>query len=605
MKLSKLYCNAKGFKNTTFNLNGLNVVYADVASKIEDKKNSHDLGKTKFAEILDFLFLKEVDAKRHFLFKIKDDYDVSIFHNYIFYLELLLNSGQYLTIKRGVANNTKISFSLNEQQTKEYFPPANWELENIGIKQAKKELSKFLALDFFHNKSYDFRKAINYCLRSQNDYDDVYKLSKYAVGKDKEWKPFMFDLLGFNGKLLTIKYNNDEQREEIKNYIDKLKNEYSVKTEDRDDIVAQIKLIENDSKEIEERIDQFNFYEQDKELINKGIEEIETSISNYNTLAYNLSFEIDKLRKSITNNFSFNLDKVQKVFEESELYFPEQLKHDYERLISFNKSLTIERNKLLKKSLNIKEEELRDTNVELQKLNNKKEELLSYLRETDAFRKFKFYQKELVKIEGQLITLKEKLKTIDIIINKEKERGTILKEIEGTVDELRNIYQHTENNSNYSDIRTKFSNYYKKIMDEDARISWNINTNNNVDFLPPKVQTKGELIKDTAKDEGNTYRKLLCVAFDLAVLCSYNQESFFRFVYHDDVLSQQDNGIKNRLLELVRDLTKRYNLQYILSVIKSDLPIDGNEKPIYFSNSEIILRLHDKDQTGTLFGFEF
>jgi uncharacterized protein YydD (DUF2326 family) len=58
-------------------------------------------------------------------------------------------------------------------------------------------------------------------------------------------------------------------------------------------------------------------------------------------------------------------------------------------------------------------------------------------------------------------------------------------------------------------------------------------------------------MKETAKDEVNTYKKFLCVAFDLAILCSYNKESYFRFVYHDDVLSQQDNGIKTRLLALV------------------------------------------------------
>ena len=142
-------------------------------------------------------------------------------------------------------------------------------------------------------------------------------------------------------------------------------------------------------------------------------------------------------------------------------------------------------------------------------------------------------------------------------------------------------------------------------MDEDARISWKINTNNNVDFIPPIIHSRDVIKKETAKDEGNTYKKVLCVAFNLAVVCAYNQESYFRFVYHDDVLSQQDNGIKNRLLELLRDLTQKYNLQYILSVIKSDLPYDEEERFINFSEDEIILKLHDRYQTGTLFDLEF
>jgi uncharacterized protein YydD (DUF2326 family) len=111
--------------------------------------------------------------------------------------------------------------------------------------------------------------------------------------------------------------------------------------------------------------------------------------------------------------------------------------------------------------------------------------------------------------------------------------------------------------------------------------------------------------KDTAKDEGNTYMKLLCVAFDLAILCTYNKESYYRFIYHDDVLSQQDNGIKTRFLELIKEIIQKYNIQYILSVIKSDLPTDNEERPIRFEDNEIVLRLNDKDPSGTLFGFEF
>lgn len=136
-------------------------------------------------------------------------------------------------------------------------------------------------------------------------------------------------------------------------------------------------------------------------------------------------------------------------------------------------------------------------------------------------------------------------------------------------------------------------------------ISWSINANNNVDFKPPIIKTKDHLSKDTANDEGRTYRKILCVVFDLAVLVAYNKESYFRFVYHDDVLSQQDNGIKLRLLDLVDNVTKNNDIQYILSVIKSDLPTDVSDEFIYFKKDNVVLELNDRDEAGTLFGFEF
>lgn len=606
MKLSKLYCNDAGFKNVRFNLRGLSVIYADVIAddaptKNKEKKNSHSLGKTKLAELIDFLFLKGVN-RQHFLFKEKNG--ELIFKDHTFYLELLLNSGRYLTIRRSVAAPTKISFALLDQSTEGFIPPVEWQQEDISFQPAKRLLADYLALDFFSNKKYDYRKAISYSIRMQGDYEDVYKLSKFKQGNDVDWKPFMFDLLGFDGRLLEAKYKNDDKRNDIKAFIENLKNEYSVKVEDRDDIVAQMQQIEAESKEIEARIDSFNFYEQDKRLIDEGIEEIESQISDLNTLSYGLNYEISRLQQSIQNKFAFNLDKVNKVFEESSVYFPDQLRADYDALMQFNTALTTERNKLLKTTLDNKQQELGALNKQLQELNGRKENLLSFLRDTDSFKRFKQYQKDLVKIQGRLLTLEKRLSTIDLILAKEQEREDLLKDIESTVLQLRKEFQHTEKNARYADIRARFASYYKRIMDEDARMSWSVNNSNNVDFPPPKVQDKADLEQDTAKDDGRTYKKMLCIAFDLAVLCAYNEESYFRFVYHDDVLSQQDNGIKTRLIQLVRELSAQYDFQYILSAIRSDLPVDSKDRPVYFSDEETVLRL-DKDEAGTLFGFEF
>jgi uncharacterized protein YydD (DUF2326 family) len=493
MKLSKLYCNQSGFKNIQFNLSGISVIYADVKTQLKEKKNSHDLGKTKLSELIDFLFLKEI-GKEHFLLRHEKEH----FHNHVFYLEILLNSGQYLTIKRAVQNNTKISFTLNEATNEEFRPPINWEIPNIPIERAKKQLSEYLSLDFFANKTYDYRKALSYSLRTPpEDYSDVYQLSKFGKGKDLFWKPFMFDLIGFNGALLELKYQNDAQIKEIDLFIDNLKKEYSINVDDRDDYVAQMKDIEKEAKGTEQQIDRFNFYEQDKELVKKGIEDIESSISQMNSLSYNLNYEIDRLRNSLKNKFAFDLNKVDKIFKESQIIFPDQLKQDYSSLIDFNNKLTIERNKLLKSSLEKKTSELFQINNQLQELNQRKEDLLSFIQDTDSFKKFKNYQKELIKTEGRLFSIKEKIKNIDLIIHKEDEIDDLSKKIEGTVQELNQVYRTTESNERYSDIRTKFSDYYKTIMDEAAHIFWKINSNNNVEFVPPKVHSK--------KDEQRQY----------------------------------------------------------------------------------------------------
>ncbi|MBK7441310.1 MAG: DUF2326 domain-containing protein [Bacteroidetes bacterium] len=46
-------------------------------------------------------------------------------------------------------------------------------------------------------------------------------------------------------------------------------------------------------------------------------------------------------------------------------------------------------------------------------------------------------------------------------------------------------------------------------------------------------------------------------------------------------------------------------MQYILSIIKDDLPRDENDNPIMFTDEEIIMELHDKDNSGKLFKTSF
>ncbi|RAV28044.1 DUF2326 domain-containing protein [Sinomicrobium soli] len=604
MKLSKLYCNDDRFKNVRFNLRGLNVIYADVVTNLKDKKNSHDLGKTKLAELIDYLLIKKID-KSNFLLKAIDEKGKQLFKSHIFYLEILLNSGKFLTIKRSLETPTKTSISINEQTINGYIPPLNWEYENLGIKAAKEILEFYFNFDFFKNKPYDYRKAINYCIRMQPDYEDVYRLSKFKGGKDVDWKPFMFDLLGFDGKILREKYINNNKQEEIDNHIKQLKKDFSVNDADRDEIIAQIGLQESKAKDAENKIDQLNFYEQDKHLIEEGIDQIENKISELNSLSYNLNFDISKLQNSIKNNFSFDLPKIERVFKESKVYFPDDLKKDYSDLIKFNEELTKDRNRLLKKTIAEKSKQLHEINADLKELSLKKENLLGFLTDTDTFRRLKDYQKILARIESELIQLKERLRIIDRIVELNNEKEELKKEIENTVKELKNISNHTEKNKKYNLVRTLFSNFFNEVMDEDTYISWSLNSSNNVDFKPPTIKTKDQFSKDTAKDEGRTYKKILCVVFDLAILVAYNKESYFRFVYHDDVLSQQDNGIKIRLLKLIHEVTSTYDIQYLLSVIKSDLPTNEKDEPIYFDQKDIVLELNDKNASGTLFGFEF
>ncbi|MDP2037297.1 MAG: hypothetical protein Q8L04_07925, partial [Ignavibacteria bacterium] len=151
MKLSKLYSN-KAFHNTEFNT-GLNVIYADVKAKISTN-SSHSIGKTKFIKLLDFLLLKKITPKKHFLTSTRDTETNTLkFNGYAFYLEILLNSGSYLTIKRTVADSSKISLKISENSVKDFEIPISWDFDNISIDEAREKLNEYLNFDFFKNNT--------------------------------------------------------------------------------------------------------------------------------------------------------------------------------------------------------------------------------------------------------------------------------------------------------------------------------------------------------------------------------------------------------------------------------------------------------------------
>jgi uncharacterized protein YydD (DUF2326 family) len=597
MKLSKLYSN-KPFHNTTFN-SGLNVIFADVKAKTSPN-SSHSIGKTKFIRLLDFLLLKTITPKKHFLTSTKDPETNSLkFNGYEFYLEILLNSGEYLTIKRAVLDSSKVSIRLSKESIIDYIIPKDWEFINLTITDAKLKLNEYLDFDFFIKyPSLDFRDTINYSLRvpDDGDYGDLFKLSKFTFD-EKKWKTFMFSLLGFDSTSVTEKYKIEEEVKQKEKVIKEQEEGFNIQSNQKDEIEGFIQVLNKGKQEKLYELDNLNFFNQDNRLIIELVQDIESKISELNKASYNLQFEIKKINESLQGEYNFDINIVREVFREVELHFPDQLLKSYTELIEFNKQITIERKVLLKDSLNNKTQLLREVQISLLELNTEKEKYREVIQDNTILKKLKEYQNELIKLENDLARHEAKLDSIKIIESKKNEIDKLNGELKIEIQKVLSILENTSSNDRYVSIRNYFSDFAHSILNYQAIISIAPNKNNNVEF--------NYRIGETKKGDGNTYKKMLCVAFDLALLAEYSNESYFKFVYHDDVFSNQENKIRVRLIELLRKYCLKYNIQYILSIIKDDLPRDENDNFIMFSDSDIIMRLDDKNDDGKLFKMSF
>ncbi len=579
MKISKIYSN-KNFKNIEFN-EKFNAVVAFIESNRKD--DTHNLGKTSLIRVIDFLLLSSYNKNTDKLL------GNNLFIGQDFYGEFKLNSGKYLIVKRSINTATKISFKLNNAKLDSFKFDIDWD-EELTLKKAKSKFNEYL--DFNVLPNWDYRKSITYFLRSQQDYLDVFKLNKFK-GKHKDWKPFVFDLLGFNGTLILEKLEIEEEIDDLKKKIQTLRLEAQIDTSEKDRLEGLLEIKKIELLEIKNQIDKFNFFKEDILTNKQLVEEIDIKLQAFNTDRYRISYEINKIESSLSEiNDDVDDKEINTLFEDVNLYYPKQLKKEYDDLINFQKSLTTERKEYLSETLSLLKIDYTKLNKSIKEIESQKSDLLSLLTEKDSYFKFKEYQKKTIGIEVEIERIKDKLKAIDstlILENDIKDKREIVND---KISELKKSLTERK----HSNINKVFNSIIKEILDTNALISLKLNNQGNVEFNAD-YQNKTDLLK-TSESQGTTYKKLLCVAFDLSLLVNYSDKSFYKFVYHDGALEGLDDRIKIRYINLIKEFCEVYDLQYIVTLIDSDLPKD---MPNLIEDKDICIRLNDKDNSGKLF----
>lgn len=589
MKLSRLYCNDSRFHNMKFN-DGLNVVLGKVCQREDINKDSHNLGKSTLIDVLDFMLLKEV--KNGHLFK---KY-ISCFENHIFYLEILLNNGTYLTIRRSVSEPTKICFKSSET-TMVCNEETAWDKTNLTFTKAKIYLNT--QLNFNILPDWPFRKTVTFFLRGQKDFINVFQLGKFMNGKHKDWKPAVFELLGYDSKALVRKYEIDDTLEDLESRITGLSTEMAVNEDDYDKVKSILDIRKTERDEMQQKVDAFSFYTEEQIINQNLVEEIERAIAQLNTKEYSLSYDLDRVKSSISNLPTFDLEQLKQIYEEAKLYFPDDISHSFEDLYQFNVMVTKERNHYLREQAQEIEEQLRTIHQELQKLDKRRNEALSVLQDKDTFHKFKTFQKKLAQFEGEVSRLEIQLHNLDIM-------ATLNEKVELAHQEQKEISKEIASQLKRQDgdvpssIKRHFNEIYRIVFGVSALLYVRPNKTGNVEFETEVAPDENAAA--TAEGRGDTYNKVLCAAFDLAILATYSSKSFFRFVYHDGVLEGLDNRKKTLFMKMVRDYCQRYSLQYIFSSIEDDIPQNILSS---FTEKEMFLTLSDLDDSSKLFGFSF
>ncbi|ROV55346.1 DUF2326 domain-containing protein [Neisseria chenwenguii] len=589
MKLSKLYSNLPDkFSPIIFN-DELNFIYGEIRHPENKTKDTHNLGKTTLARLLDFMFL----AKRHkeqFLFKNQE-----IFNEFIFFLEIKLSKNEYLTIKRSVENNTKIGFYLHNSSNQDYrtLPEDSWH-ELPSFDKAKTYLDG--KLNFTAIKSWQYRQLIGYLIRTQDDFYQVFQLKKYR-GKDIDWKPYMADLLGFNGELAKQRYQVTKQIDDLELKIKEQNVSDDKKaSEELSRVDGRLLIRKNELYKLKEFVENFNFREVDKQTIEDLVSEIDDQIITLNMREYSLKNSIYHIEQSFSENkIKFNPKEVKELFDEVNILFPEQIKKDFEQLIEFNQAITQERNTYLRQELKENKIELSNIQIQLLQLNEQRAKQLEFLKESELVVKFREANQEISLIQAEILDFERQKENIQKVLELKKEQRDLqlsLNNIRNKMeDDLANI--NNSEDSLFSQIRIYFNEIIHKVLNKEGVLFVALNENSGNFEFRAEYQESGQ---NTNESLGNTYRKFLCIAFDLAISRAYFNKNFPKFIYIDGVFDGLDDRKKDLLLEVLREYSN-LGIQIIATTINSE--VIGLTSPI--TEQEIVLTLHDDGQDGRLF----
>lgn len=593
MILSKLYTNRSDLFEPVYFKTGLNVIYGEIRLPENKTKDTHNLGKSTLGRVLDFTLLSKRDPK-FFLFKHED-----IFSPFVFFVEVKLNDNSYLTIRRSVSQASKISFKKHNEQHQDYvyLSDESWDHLDVPFTRAKELLDSLLDLSAI--KPWTYRNGLGYLVRSQDDYNDVFKLRKFG-SRDAHWKPYLSHIFGFDAELLIKHYQKEEDLNKKKDIESTVRKELGGSVEDVSKIEGMLLIKQRDAEKKQMLLDSFDFRQQDKEKTKYLVDELDEKIAELNKRRYSLNQNRKKILKSLEEDkIIFNTEDAQKIFHEAGILFSGQVKKDFDQLIEFNKSITEERFGYLTIEKSEIDLEISKINSELNSLGKKRSDTLSFLSDTEVFNKYKELSNELVSLRADIEALERQKKHIHRlqelraeIRGLSEECSRLQSEIECNVEK-----QNSDKTSLFSQIRFYFSEIVDAVINRKALLSVSPNSEGHLQFRAEILDESGN---STSADMGHTYRKLLCIAFDLSVLRAHLGEKFPHFAFHDGVFESLDNRKKENLLSVIRQYADM-GIQSIITLIDSDIPKIENEEPYVFDESEIVLQLHDEGDSGRLF----
>ncbi|MDR0758851.1 MAG: DUF2326 domain-containing protein [Treponema sp.] len=574
MRLIRVFANKESFHTVVFNQTGLSFIAAKQKKPgaDDDGKTYNGVGKSLLVRIINFCLGADARNYTSFCEKLAD---------WEFGLDFKVNMRDF-TVRRSTAEPKKIFLNDEEHSLDKYT-------------SIMKELCFLIPEDM---GSLSFRTLIPFFLRpDKGSYDNCMNPGKNHTDYQTQINNAL--LIGLDVKLAERKYILRKEQTRLddleKNFKkDDLLRDYFSGNKDISlalaDIDDQIKKLEND-------LASFHVAE-DYHDIQAEADEIKTNLFDLNNEIVIIQQNIKNIENSLqsTSASSVTISDIEKIYNESNVFFPELVKKTlgdveafYESLISSRvRRLSEQKNQML---ISLNEKSRRQAG--LQKQFDEKMKYLGNYQAIDVF--ISLGQKSAaLKVQKDNLTRYQELQ----FEYKSRERET--------KKELLDLVEITENYLNETDAATqKIKEYFRdlaKLFYPNSVSGLKISANEGENQMAFKIEPR---IESDASDGINKV-KIFC--YDLSILLEGKNHSI-DFIFHDSRLYDGiDERQKTAMFTILRDVFLNSKKQYIATInqnqlaeIMANLSADDYKTII---EDNIVLTLTDDDDSEKLLGIK-
>lgn len=525
-------------RDIEFNLEGLSLILDSTSEKIKDSGNG--VGKTTVIKVID-LCLGAKNLKELF-----EDRDTSSINED---LKKYLSDNKIIAILTVVSQNKDREYILK----REMYGRGNRYIndEKLDDTVFNSKLKKI----FFDSeqKKPTFRELIPKFIRLQETSESNILKFLFTTVTNSQYRSiysFLFKIMKDTAiNSISIKEKEIQKIDKESKTITKVNKISSFEA-----LKQKLNIVNDDIEKLEKERESISYIISYKDEADKKIQ-IETELKTLQIQLENISFEINKISKSIeeASNQKENMDirVLENIYEESKLYLPNAIKK-FGELIDFHNDMIDNRITFMRKRFEEKNKIREEYKKREKILLGEAQKYIIDKLEIPMLKKYGFINKkieDLVEERGGIA------KDIEILSDFKKRKDTLLKEIE-------NLKLSTSSDETEKNITT-FNQFFKKYTEILYGKEYFLSYNQKNDFPV--------LIEELNSKLGSGEKKGLIAAFDLSYLEYSNllNISAPKFIIHDKLELTHINQLSS-----IFTICEEIKGQYILPILRERIEKD-------------------------------